>query len=114
MVIRAAEETAAVTARSFLIWAEKNRKKGRYEAAERLYQRARGLVEKTLGQQHPMMAEVLECYSELLASANRPGEALAMRKRSKTIWKTYGARFCRTPIQAQPVPRYGTEREGSD
>ena len=67
-----------------------------------------------MGQQNPMMAEVLECYSELLLRTNRGDEAIAMKNRSKAIWRAYGARFCRTHIQAHSVPRCWTEREGSD
>ncbi len=114
MVIRPGQEKTAAAARSFVIWGEKLSKKGRYAAAEKLYQRARGLVEKTLGQQNPMMAEVLECYSDLLVRTNRSAEGIAMKSRSEAIWRAYGACFCRTHIQAHPVPRLWTEREGSD
>jgi hypothetical protein len=114
MVIGATQESSAVAARSFVIWGEELSKKGRHAAAEKLYQRARGLVERTLGQEHPMMAEVLECYSDLLARTNRSAEGIAMKSRSEAIWRAYGARFCRTHIQAHSIPRYWTEREGSD
>jgi len=114
MVIGATQERTAVAARSFVIWGEELFKKRRYAAAEKLYQRARGLVERNLGQQHPMMAEVLECYSELLLRTNRQAEAIAMKSRSKAIWRAYGARFCRTQIQAYSIPRYWTEREASE
>src|SRR5258708_37556909 len=114
MVIGATQESSAVAARSFVIWGEELSKKGRYGAAEKLYQRARCLVEKTLGQQHPMMAEVLECYSDLLLRTNRSAEGIAMKSRSEAIWRAYGACFCRTHIQVPPVPRFWTEREGSD
>ena len=85
MVIGATQERTAVAARSFVIWGEELFKKRRYAAAEKLYQRARGLVERNLGQQHPMMAEVLECYSELLLRTNRQAEAIAMKSRSKDM-----------------------------
>ena len=114
MVIKVTQETSAVAARSCVIWGEELSRKGRYAAAETLYQRARGLVERTLGQQHPMMAEVLECYSELLVRTNRQAEGIAMKRRSEAIWRAYGARFCRVHIPSHSVQRYGTEREGSD
>lgn len=114
MVTGASQERAAVAARSFVIWGEELSRKGRYAAAEKLYQRAQGLVERTMGQQHPMMAEVLECYSELLLRTNREADAIAMKSRSKAIWRAYGVRFCRTHIQSLSVPRCWTEREGSD
>jgi len=76
MVIGATQASSVGAARSFVIWGEELSKKGRYAAAEKLYQRARGLVERTLGQQHPMMAEVLECYSELLVRTNRSAEGI--------------------------------------
>ncbi len=110
----ATQETAAVTARSFVIWGEELFKKGRYAAAEKLYQRAQGLVERTLGQQHPMMAEVLECYSALLVRTNRCAEGIAMKGRSEEIWRAYAPRSCRTQIQAHPLPTRWAEREGSD
>ena len=114
LVIGATQERTAVAARGFVILGEEHFKKRRYAAAEKLYQRARGLVERTLGEQHPMMAEVLECYSDLLVRTNRSAEGIAMKNRSKAIWRAYGARFCRTHIQAHSIPRQWTEREGSD
>jgi hypothetical protein len=114
MVIGATQERAAVTARSFVIWGEDLFKKGRYAAAEKLFQSARGLVEKTLGQQHPMMAEVLECYSDLLMRSNRRAEGLAMKSRSEAIWRAYASRSCRTHIPVHAFPTCWAEREGSD
>jgi hypothetical protein len=114
MVIGVTQERTAVAARSFVIWGEELSKKGRYAAAEKLYQRAWGLVERTLGKQHPMMAEVLECYSDLLIRTNRRAEGIALKSRSEGIWRAYGNRFGRTHIQDHPVQRYWTEREGSD
>jgi len=114
MVTGATQERTADAARGFVIWGEEFSKRGRYAAAEKLYQRAWGLVERTLGQQHPMMAEVLECYSDLLARTDRRAEGVAMKKRSEAIWRAYGARFCRNHIQTHPSPSYSTEQEGSD
>src|SRR5258705_12856311 len=98
MVIGTTQEATAVAARRFLIWGEEFSRKGRYAAAEKLYQRAWGLIERTLGRQHPMMAEVLECYSDLLRRTNRSAEGVAMKKRAEVIWRAYGARFCRTYV----------------
>ena len=114
MVIGATQEGAAVTARSFVIWGEELSKRGRYAAAEKLYQRAQGLVERSLGQQHPMMAEVLECYSDLLVRTNRRAEGIAMKGRSEAIWRAYAPRSCRAQIQARTLPSCWAEREGSD
>lgn len=114
MAKEATQETTAVVARRFVIWGEELSKKGRHAAAEKLFQRAWGLVERTLGHKHPMMAEVLECYSELLMSTNRSAEGIAMRRRSEAIWRTYGARLCRTRIPDDSIPRYCAEGEGSD
>jgi|SRR4030095_16166561 hypothetical protein len=114
MAKEATQETTAVAARGFLIWGEEFSRKGRYAAAEKLYQRAWGLVERTLGHKHPMMAEVLECYSDLLIRTNRSAEGTAMRRRSEAIWRAYGTRFCRTHIQGDAIPRHCTEGEGSD
>ena len=114
MVTGATQETTAVAARRFLIWGEEFSRKKRYAAAERLYQRAWGLVEKTLGPKHPMMAEVLECYADLLVKTARAAEGNAMKRRSEAIWRAYGARLCRTRIQDDYVPRYCAEGEGSD
>lgn len=114
MAMGANKETAGVAARSFLIWGEEFSRKGRYAAAEKLYQRAWGLVEKTLGQQHPMMAEVLECYADLLRRTNRSAEGIAMKKRAEAIWKAYSARFCRTYIPSRSVSNCRLEGEGSD
>jgi len=114
MVTGTTQETTAVAARSFLIWGEEFSRKGRYAAAEKLYQRAWGLVERTLGHKHPMMAEVLECYSDLLTRTNRSAEGCAMKNRSEAIWRAYGARPCRTHIQDDSVPSYCADGEGSD
>jgi len=114
VVIEATQERTAVAVRSFVMWGEELSKKGRYAAAEKLYERARGLVERTLGQQHPMMAEVLECYSNLLVRTNRSAEGIAMKSRSEAIWRSYGALFFRTHIPACSIQRHWTEREASD
>ena len=97
-----------------LIWGEECSRKGRYEAAERLYQRASLLVEKTLGQRHPTMAEVLECYSDLLRRTHRSEESIAMKKRAEAIGKVYSARFCWTYIPGRSVSNCCLEGEGSD
>ena len=114
MVIGVGQDKTAASVRSFVIWGEELFRKKRYAAAEKLYLRALGLVERTLGQQHPMMAEVLECYADLLVKTNRRVEGIAMKGRSEGIWKAYAPRFCRTHIQTQPVPTSWAEREGSD
>lgn len=116
MVIGAGQEKTAATARSFVIWGEELSKKGRHAAAEKLYQRALRLVERTLGQQHPITAEVLECYADLLVKANRRVEGIAMKTRSEAIWKAYAPHdySCRTHIEVRPSPTYWAEREGSD
>lgn len=114
MVIRTDKETTAVTARSLLIWGEEFSRKGRYAAAEKLYQRAWRLVERTLGQQHPMMAEVLECYSDLLRRTNRSAEGISLKNRAEAIWRAYGSRFCRNYVQSQAVSSHCAEGEGSD
>ena len=116
MYVEAGQEKTAATARSFVIWGEELSKKGRYAAAEKLYQRALGLVERTLGQQHPLTAEVLECYAELLAKTNRRVEGIAMKTGSEAIWKAHVPHycFCRTHIQVRPSLSDWAEREGSD
>jgi hypothetical protein len=38
-----------------------------------------------------MMAEVLECYSDLLVKTNRLVEGTAMKNRADAIWRAYGA-----------------------
>ena len=107
-----------MAARSFLIWGEEFSRKGRYAAAEKLYQRAWGLVERTLGRQHPMMAEVMECYSDLLRRTNRTAEGIALKVRSEAIWRAYGPRFCRiesrvilSPIALQKKERVPTDAQ---
>jgi len=103
-----------VAARRLVIWGAELSRKGRHAAAEKRYQPAWGLVERTLGHKHPVMAEVLERYSDLLVKTNRRAEGTAMKNRADAIWRAYGARFCENHIQANPVPSYCMEREGSD
>jgi Tetratricopeptide repeat len=114
MVIGANQETATVRARSFVIWGEDLSKKGRYAAAEKLYQRAQGLVQETLGSYHPMMAEVLESYSGLLLKTDRRAEAAAMKSRSEAIWEAYAPRPLSTSHSDPPCRTYRAEQEGSD
>jgi hypothetical protein len=103
-----------VAARSFVIWAEEFARKGRYAAAEKLYQRALALVERTLGASHPMAAEVLECYADLLARTNRSSEAIAMKSRADAVWSGYAPRFCRIYKDPHSSPGCGHDQEGSD
>jgi hypothetical protein len=114
MLIGPGQEKTAAAARSLVIWGEELSRKRRYAAAERLYLRAAGLVERTWGQHHPMMAEVLECYADLLVRTNRADEGIAMRSRSEAIWRAYIPRFCRTYKEVHPLPVCWVEREGSD
>jgi hypothetical protein len=114
MVIGSDQEKCAVTARSFVIWAEEFSRKGRYAAAEKLYKRALALVERTLGPSHPMTAEVLECYADLLGKTSRGSEAIAMRDRAASVWRGYAPRFCRIYKDAHPFPICAQDREGSD
>jgi uncharacterized protein YifE (UPF0438 family) len=113
MVIGRSQERTAVAVRSFVIWGEELSKKRRYAAAEKLYRRALVLVERTFGGLHPMTAEVLECYADLLAKTDRQAEAIAMKKRAEVVWKTYVPR-CRPYKRAHPLPAGSQEREGSD
>lgn len=114
MAKEATHEATAVAARGFLIWGEEFSRKGRHAAAEKLYQRAWNLVEGTLGRKHPMMAEVLECYSDLLMRTQRSAEGIAMKRRSEAIWRAYGTRLC-TRIPGDRIAGYcgeNTRREG--
>ena len=114
MVTGTGQQKAAAAARSFLIWGEELSRKGRHAAAERLYQRAISLVSKTWGQNHPMMAEALECYAALLAKMNRAEESIAMKSRSEAIWRAFIPRSCRTHRDVCALPVRWVEREGSD
>ncbi len=113
MVIGPTQETTAVAARSFVIWAEDFSKKRRYAAAEKLYQRALTLVERDLGALHPMMGEVLESYAELLVKTDRRAEGIVMKNRAEAVWKMYIRRHCRTYKDGLLIPAC-QEREGSD
>jgi hypothetical protein len=108
------QESTAAAVRSFLIWGEEFSKKRRYRAAEKLYQRALILVERSLGASHPMAAEVLECYADLLMKTDRRSEAIVMKNRAAAVWKAYVPRCCRTYWDIQPLPLFSQEREGSD
>ena len=114
MFVGSTQDESAVAARSFVICGEEFSRKGRYAAAEKLYQRAQGLVEKTLGPYHPMMAEVLESYSGLLLKTGRGAEATAMKSRSEAIWEAYAPRPLSSPDSDAPCRTYHAEREGSD
>lgn len=81
---------------------------------ERLYERALALVETTLGTSHPITAEVLECYAELLVKTGRQAEAIAMKSRAEAAWNICIPRPCRVYESAQSIPACWQEREGSD
>jgi hypothetical protein len=86
-----------------------------YKGLERawlwFYQRAVGLVERNWGRLHPMMAEVLDSYADLLVRTNRAGEGIAMKSRSEAIWRAYIPRLCRTYKDVHPCL---VEQEGYD
>jgi hypothetical protein len=108
------EEETSVAARSFVIRANGLSRKGCHAAAEALYQRALALVERTLGTLHPVTAEVLECYADLLAKTNRQMEATAMKHRAEMVWRAYAPRFCRAYSDVQLCCLDGPEKEGAD
>jgi hypothetical protein len=108
------QEQASAAARSFVISGNRLLRTGCYGAAEKLYQRALILVQTTLGTLHPVAAEVLECYAELLAKTDRTAEAIAMKHRAEAVWEAYSPRFRRTYKEAQPYSLCCEEPEGSD
>lgn len=114
MVIGPSQDKTSAAARSLVIWGQELSRKERYAAAEKLYQRALRLVEKKFGTSHPMTAEVLECYGDLLVRTERCGEGIAMKSRADAVWRACFPRFCRTCNDAQPASLCGQEREGSD
>ena len=114
MVPGTAQEKTSAAARSFVIYGNEFSRKGRYAAAETLYQRALILAEKTLEPLHPVTAEVLECYADLLAKTDRQAEATAMKHRAEAVWKAFASRFCRSYKDAQPYSLSTPEQEGSD
>ena len=113
MIIGSSHEKSALKARRLVIWAEELCNKRRYAAAEVLYQRALRLGERTLGRQHPVRAEILEYYADLLAKTNRLAEGTVMRRRSEAIWDTCFPRSDQTGNRSHPVA-YPVEPEGSD
>lgn len=114
MITRTAHEKTSAAARSFVIWANEFSRKGRFADAETLYQRALMLAEKTLGRFHPVTAEVLECYADLLAKTDRQAESTAMKRRAKAVWEVFAPRLCRSYKDAQPHPLCRPEQEGAD
>ena len=58
---------------------------GRYADAEPLYGRALAIEEKSLGQDHPALAERLEIHANLLQKMERGDEAVALATRAKAV-----------------------------
>ena len=58
---------------------------GKYAEAEPLYKRSLAIWERTLGPEHPNVAQSLENYAALLRETNREAEAARMEARAKTI-----------------------------
>lgn len=94
MVIGPNEDETSAAARSFVILGEELSRKGHHATAEEVFQRALSLVERTLGTSHPVAAEVLESYAELLVRTDRRIEGIAMKSRAEAVWKAYCPRFC--------------------
>lgn len=114
MVTGTAQEKTSAAARSFVIWGNEFSRKGRYAAAETLYQRALMLAEKTLGRLHPVTAEVLECYADLLAKMDRQAESTAMKRRAKAVWEAFAPRLSRSYKDAHLYSLCRPEQEGAD
>lgn len=114
MVTGPTQEKTSAAARSFMIWGNEFSRKGRYAAAETLYQRALMLAEKTLGRCHPVTAEVLECYADLLSKTDRQAESEAMKRRAKRVWEAFAPRLCRAHKDAHPYSLCRPEQEGAD
>ena len=115
MVAGIVQEKTSIGPRSFVIWANEFSRKGRYAASERLYQRALMLAEKTLGRFHPVTAEVLDCYADLLARTDRHAESITMKRQAKAVWDIVLApRWCRPYKDAQPSSPRKPEQEGAD
>jgi len=114
MVIRTIQEQTSAAARSFVICGNELSRKRCFAAAEAQYQRALVLVERNLGALHPVTAEVLECYADLLAKTDRRVEATAMKHRAEAVWRTCCPRFCRSSKDSQPYSLCRPEQEGSD
>lgn len=114
MITGTAKEKTSAAVRSFVIWANEFSRKGRYSAAETLYQRALMLADKRLGRFHPVTAEVLECYADLLAKTDRHAESIAMKRRAKAVWEVCVPRLCRSYKDAQPYSLCRPEQEGAD
>jgi hypothetical protein len=58
---------------------------GRHKAAEALFQQTAAHVEKTLGSHDPMLANILDAYTDFLVSLHREAEAASTRERSNQI-----------------------------
>ncbi len=58
---------------------------GKYAAAEPLYKRARAIVEKALGPNHPHVATTLENMARLYKETGRVDEAKRLEERAKAI-----------------------------
>lgn len=114
MITRTHPEKTSAEARSLVICGIELSRKGRYAAAETLYQRALALAEGTLGTLHPVTAEVLECHAELLAKTDRQPEATALKHRAEAVWKAFAPHCCRSYQDAQPYSLCRPEQEGSD
>ena len=54
---------------------------GRYGDAEAIYKRSLGIMEKTLGSEHPDIAQVLDNCAVLLRKIGRDSEAARMETR---------------------------------
>jgi tetratricopeptide (TPR) repeat protein len=65
--------------------AELRRAQGRYAEAEPLYQRSLEIWERTLGPEHPSVAQGLENYAALLRAMGRVAEAEELVARARAI-----------------------------
>ena len=65
--------------------AERYYKEGKYDEAEPLYKRALEMMKKSLGPDHPDVAQTLENYAALLRKTGRGDEAAKMEARAEAI-----------------------------
>jgi tetratricopeptide (TPR) repeat protein len=88
LILEEAEEFGPDDARlgfSLINLAVLYRKQGRYREAEPLYPRGLVILEKTYGEEHPVVAGVLEDWAALLRETGRERQAAEMDARASVI-----------------------------
>ncbi len=78
---------------------------GFHPQVPQLYRRAVAVFEKSVGPEHPMTAEALAGYAQVLRKLNRKKEAAGLGQRAHSILESQGLRRGSLTVDARDLGR---------